>query len=423
MMPRAKSTSAGWLARNIDLRGGHRRDALRARIGAVLAALDAPTATDAASKVLVSTLADRLATADSCERWLTLSALSGTTVLPRDVLAATRTTLLDGPLEILSSALVTPNLSSSRGERRWPEVEIMTGKILVDLQHTAQTSFATGIQRVARETTRRWSERHDLVLVGWSSRYDHLRLLSPAERDRALHGSRGQSAVGRAESKVVIPWRGTLLIPELGAEPVRTRSVGSIAQFSRCGVSAIGFDCVPVTSAETVAVGMGGAFSLNLAAMAKVSRIAAISEGAATEYRGWRQMLAAAGTTGPEISSVSLPTEAPEPSESAMAEARARLQIIAHPLVLVVGSHEPRKNHLAVLHAAELLWREGLVFNVVFVGGNSWNSELFVRRLNELRNDGRPSRRRGTVTRSQGRRFGRSDSGRRRFRKLPLADA
>ena len=28
-------------------------------------------------------------------------------------------------------------------------------------------------------------------------------------------------------------------------------------------------------------------------------------------------------------------------------------------MVLVVGSHEPRKNHLAVLHAAELLWRRG----------------------------------------------------------------
>ena len=42
-----------------------------------------------------------------------------------------------------------------------------------------------------------------------------------------------------------------------------------------------------------------------------------------------------------------------------------------------MGSHEPRKNHLAVLHAAEVLWREGLPFSLVFVGGNSWNSGDF----------------------------------------------
>ena len=46
-------------------------------------------------------------------------------------------------------------------------------------------------------------------------------------------------------------------------------------------------------------------------------------------------------------------------------------------MVLVVGSHEPRKNHLAVLHAAELLWREGVAFSLLFVGGNSWKSEEF----------------------------------------------
>jgi glycosyltransferase involved in cell wall biosynthesis len=60
------------------------------------------------------------------------------------------------------------------------------------------------------------------------------------------------------------------------------------------------------------------------------------------------------------------------------------------PMVLVVGSHEPRKNHLAVLQAAELLWREGLRFSISFVGGNAWNSESFSQRLRELRDGGRP---------------------------------
>jgi glycosyltransferase involved in cell wall biosynthesis len=56
----------------------------------------------------------------------------------------------------------------------------------------------------------------------------------------------------------------------------------------------------------------------------------------------------------------------------------------------VVSSHEPRKNHLAVLHAAELLWREGLAFRLCFVGGRAWGSDDFGRRVAELSGAGRP---------------------------------
>ena len=57
--------------------------------------------------------------------------------------------------------------------------------------------------------------------------------------------------------------------------------------------------------------------------------------------------------------------------------------------MLVVGSHEPRKNHLAVLHAAELLWREGLEFTLTFIGGSGWGEE-FPRRVAGLQGVGRP---------------------------------
>jgi len=60
-------------------------------------------------------------------------------------------------------------------------------------------------------------------------------------------------------------------------------------------------------------------------------------------------------------------------------------------LVLVVGSHEPRKNHLAVLHAAELLWREGHRFSLTFIGGNSsWTGDTFGETLARLKSAGRP---------------------------------
>ena len=73
-----------------------------------------------------------------------------------------------------------------------------------------------------------------------------------------------------------------------------------------------------------------------------------------------------------------------------MRQARDLLGIGTLPIVLAVGSHEPRKNHLALLHAAELLWREGLLFNLVFVGGNSWNSAAFDAQVDTLRQANRP---------------------------------
>jgi glycosyltransferase involved in cell wall biosynthesis len=42
------------------------------------------------------------------------------------------------------------------------------------------------------------------------------------------------------------------------------------------------------------------------------------------------------------------------------------------------------------LHAAEILWREGVQFNLVFVGGNSWNSTQFDAQVELLRRRNRP---------------------------------
>jgi glycosyltransferase involved in cell wall biosynthesis len=165
-----------------------------------------------------------------------------------------------------------------------------------------------------------------------------------------------------------------------------------MAEFSGSTAAVIGFDCVPLTSAETTAYGMSGGFAWNLAAVARMDRVAAISSSAATEYRGWRQMLPGAGLRGPEITAIPLPVEAADPSVEVLAEARELLLSRDLPMVLVVGSHEPRKNHLAVLHAAELLWRDGVPFALTFVGGNSWNSDRFFARLAELQANQRPVR-------------------------------
>jgi glycosyltransferase involved in cell wall biosynthesis len=78
------------------------------------------------------------------------------------------------------------------------------------------------------------------------------------------------------------------------------------------------------------------------------------------------------------------------PAEQAVEVARRTFAPDDLPLVLVVGSHEPRKNHVRVLEAAELLWRSGCRFRLAFVGGNAWGGGSFEALVDELRRGARP---------------------------------
>jgi glycosyltransferase involved in cell wall biosynthesis len=100
-------------------------------------------------------------------------------------------------------------------------------------------------------------------------------------------------------------------------------------------------------------------------------------------------MLPGSGVVGPQVRAVRLPAEVPAPDSGASDQVRAALGVDDRPIVLCVGSHEPRKNHLAVLHAARLQWTRGDDFSLVFVGGNAWASAEFEATVTELREAGR----------------------------------
>jgi glycosyltransferase involved in cell wall biosynthesis len=273
---------------------------------------------------------------------------------------------------------------------RWA-VRIESDKVVIDVAHTASTTLMTGIQRVVRETARRWIAAHDVVPVSWSQDFDAMRDLTPVELDRIMRAEAAHEDLpSTSEPSVVVPWRTRYVVPELAAEEERTGRLRALALYSECPLSAIGYDLIPITSGDTTSPGMSDAFARNLAALRHGERLAAISGAAATEYEGWRTMLGATGLDGPEIVPVVLPVEAVDSSVQELDTARERFVVGAWPMLLVVGSHEPRKNHLTVLRAAEMLWREGLKFSLTFIGGNSWNSEGFQHLLRELRAAGRP---------------------------------
>jgi glycosyltransferase involved in cell wall biosynthesis len=262
------------------------------------------------------------------------------------------------------------------------ELEIVTGATLVDADFSARNDKQTGIQRVSRRVCRHWSERPDVLLVAWSADETCYRRLTERETHRVLH--HGEPWHGRETdepARLVVPWRSTLVLTEV-PPPGASAALASLGQHSGSTITAIGYDAIPVTSADMRPLGDGSTFVKYLTVLKHTSRICAISSSSAAEFRGFSDALAAQGLQGPDVIEVMLATE--------VAAAPSTAQRSQRPMVLCLGSHELHKNHLAVLHAAETLWREGLDFELHFVGGPGWDMRAFRARTAELVAAGRP---------------------------------
>lgn len=365
------------------------RSALHARLETLVGVL-IPEGTPVARTVdgLLKQASDALSVNEAQQVWLTLAVMAARLPEAGEVVTLRRLGELSGAAALLAEA-IRRMPTETLGHR----VEVATGEVLVDVNHLAQTTLMTGIQRVTHMTVRRWHRDHEVSFVCWTADYLALRRATANETARALAGpgpDQTPDADRSERATVVIPWRSHFSLPEVALEVPRTKRMQALALYGGCATAVIGFDTVPLTSAETTDTNVPGYFMHELAAIRHMDRVATISQAANTEYQGWRTMISSLGVPGPDVRTISLPVEATEPSAETLAAARQRYCVPGVPLVLCVGSHEPRKNHLAVLHAAELLWRQGLEFSLVFVGGNAWHSGRFHRRVTELQETERP---------------------------------
>ena len=367
------------------------RDIIGQRLRALLHTLDPAQPTIGPTSALIRRVAVGLGEPRDDHAWLTLAVLTARLPQRQAVIDLRREMALDGAEVALRNVVASARRRIAIRGWAAPTVRIAQGVVMADVHHTARTGLATGIQRVVRMTLQQWTRDHEVLLVGWTSGLDALRVLSDRERRNAiLGGDKDAASASKAVREVVVPWKSTYLLPELAIEEDRTSRILALAEFSDNATAAIGFDCVPLTSAETVGLGMGGAFGKTLAAVARFDRVATISEAAANEYRGWADMLTGANLRGPRVESVLLPSDVGHVDDAGMERAREVLLTDGLPLLFCVGSHEPRKNHLAVVSAAETLWRQGREFSLAFVGGNSWGSEAFEAEVTQLVQRGRP---------------------------------
>lgn len=286
-------------------------------------------------------------------------------------------------------AALSPITEELRKPGRLREVEVLRHAVVCDVHETASSEFLSGVQRVVRETTRRWDKAHDLEFVSWNNDLTGLRRIRDDDRQR-LFGHRQGGNPDAGMPPTIVPWECTHLWVEVITDLRRTGRLLALAQHSRNQVGVLGYDSIPVTSSVTVADGMTSHFARGLAAIRRADRVAMISDAAAAEFAGVVSMGAGRRDRGPDVTAVPLAVTTYAASAADLAEASAGLILGHSPMVLVVGSHEPRKNHLAVLHAAELLWREGVNFNLVLAGAGSWNAGEYDQVVGTLIAAGRP---------------------------------
>jgi glycosyltransferase involved in cell wall biosynthesis len=304
--------------------------------------------------------------------WLLRTALTANLPTIDDVQSVLRhfelSAVADATVWLLESGIEAVTASSLVRPMR-----VLTGGVCVDVDHSAQHELHTGIQQVTRRTVPRWERDHEIVLVAWTPERAAHRMLSRSEHDnvgRLTDG--GPDAVSDdSPSPIVVPWRGTVVLAEVPPAAACDR-LAAVARYSGNRVCAIGYDCIPIVSADLVPLAEPNRFGHYLSMIKYAQAVAGISVTATEEFGGFASALRTQGLAGPDVTECLLPVE----GISASTQPTAPVSTDPLPLVLSVGTFEPRKNHLALLYASERLWREGMKFRLRLVGGSGWGHEL-----------------------------------------------
>jgi len=322
--------------------------------------------------------------------WLLLTALCAAYPTREEVDRARRQIELSGPLTAAAGLLRLAFPIASEGGHLRASIEVVERQVVVDVDHSAKYDLHTGIQRVARSLLPLWDRDHEVIPVAWTRANRALRRLSVTEAARVLRWTPERTVqkqvdavlekTPREPDRLLVPWRSVVVMVEVPSGGASDR-LAAIGDFSGNTLVAVAHDAIPVVSADMVPSQESAKFVQYLTSVKFASRVAAVSRSAAAEMFGFVTALATQGLEGPLVTEVALgspemPASAGDPTVTGV------------PDVLVVGSHEPRKNHLAVLHAADVLWREGASFSLTFIGGSGWGTE-FPERVAELKNAGR----------------------------------
>lgn len=302
-----------------------------------------------------------------------------------------------------ASALLAQVINDPRRGRVDLPMSLAVGTVVVDVDFCARHDTHTGIHRVVRETLPRWAAAHEVRAVAWIDEYSAFRELAPREHARVFAYGRDVAVDHAAEAayapRLVVPWHSVVVLADV-PNPDASGELAAMGRYSGSTLSAIGYDMIPITSAEMRPPADAVAFAQYLTVVKNAHRLAGISTSATAEFAGFTQALAAQGLPGPQVREVQLAGEALDASPAPRPASRGHRPSgpvppgppvpPARPVMLCLGSKEPHKNQRAALHAAERLWREGVDLEVRLVGGSGWSDAVLRPVIDRLQAAGRP---------------------------------
>jgi glycosyltransferase involved in cell wall biosynthesis len=367
-------------------------DALSQRLATVLDVLDprsTPASAEEASPAGLLLGAAEVLRRNPAPRgcWLVVVGLAGAMPDQALVRSVARAAALKEPEDFVIWLLDSvAKLATSCGNAE-ATLRVVQDRPLIDVNVTAKSSLLTGIQRVVRNVVSEWNDRHDVEFVVWTARNGAYRGLHPAERGRLLghevaeNDATAQTAAGIAP-EIVVPWEVPMVLTEVPTKLPAER-LAALAELTGASLRLVGYDCIPVSSSESVPMAEPEKFGRYLEVVKFADRLAAISGTAAAEFEGFTRALGAQGLSGPRV------TACPLPHTAQVSGADLDDEPVERPVVVCVGTVGRRKNQVALIEAAEVLWREGLDFEVRVFGRQSSERSPLTDLVPELQGLGR----------------------------------
>ncbi|MFL6090651.1 MAG: glycosyltransferase [Aeromicrobium sp.] len=324
--------------------------------------------------------------------WLVLVALMGAYPGEPTVRATGRLLEVEKPSEVLRWLLRTAQTEARNVGSLQSDIDIVTDRVVVDVNVSARWPHVTGVQRVVRETARLWKQDHDVELVVWNETGGGYRRLTSTEWARISDPAQirpvdelvSADELETVDATVVVPWGAPLILMEVPFTPQSPR-LSALAQFSPSPIRLVGYDCIPVVSADLVPREEPEKFGHYVDVVKVAERIAAISHSASEEFRGLASAVTAQGLSSPEVTPCVLPSETDLGSGEV-----GDSEVPGLPLVVAIGTLGPRKNQAAILVAAELLWREGLQFELRLLGHGAGTGTVLAGLIKRLEAADRP---------------------------------
>jgi len=320
--------------------------------------------------------------------WMVLTALRG--AFPGCAAVESATHLVASETaDAVARTLLAEALRDGSLNRFAPYMDLVRRGVLLNVDFCARNATHGGIQHLVRELTPRWVRTHNVQLAVWTANFETMRAPEQCERDRVLllpedggnttPSDRNDDAVDHL--RIVVPWGVPVVLPDVpSAEAADV--LAAMGQYSPNDLVIVGYDLTPVIDADTRPAAETEGMVRWLRAVKHARLVAAISDSAKAEFTGFAEMMAAQGLSGPEVVSVIIAETPVSRRQYPKNEGR--------PVVVIPGRREPHKNQRIALHAAEVLWRRGLDFEVRMIGGPGWTPGTVEGAITRLQTEGWP---------------------------------